>query len=61
MVEKKKKPTDVSRARFLEALEKKKKSSQAGSNVGPSSGSKVGDGELSGGSTKRLPGKSGLG
>ena len=59
MAEKKKKPKDDSRTRFLEALEKKKQSSDTVSNVGPSSGSKVGGGQTSGEAAKRIQRKSG--
>lgn len=56
MVEKKNE--DATRAKFLEALEKKKKSSGSGTSTGPNSGSKVG--EASGGAApKRFQRKSG--
>lgn len=49
---------DATRAKFLEALEKKKKNSGSGTSVGPNSGSKVG-GASGGGATKRFQRKSG--
>lgn len=49
---------DATRAKFLEALEKKKKSSVAGSSAGPNAGSKVG-GAAGGGAPKRFQRKSG--
>lgn len=56
MVEKKNE--DANRAKFLEALEKKKKSSVSGSSMGPNAGSKVG-GAAGGGAPKRFQRKSG--
>lgn len=53
-----KKDEDATRAKFLEALEKKKKSSKLGSSSGPNAGSKVG-GVTAGGATKRFQRKSG--
>lgn len=49
---------DASRAKFLEALEKKKKSSGSGTSVGPNAGSKVG-GATGGAAAKRFQRKSG--
>ena len=60
MVEKKKKPADDSRARFLAALEKKKQSSDTGSNVGPTTGSNISGGQVSGEAAKRIQRKSGI-
>ncbi|MFZ2227867.1 MAG: DUF5302 family protein [Candidatus Nanopelagicaceae bacterium] len=54
-----KKPKDDARAKFLEALEKKKQKGAAGSTSGPSSGSKVGGGQAAGGAPKRFQRKSG--
>ncbi|MDP1721560.1 MAG: DUF5302 family protein [Candidatus Nanopelagicaceae bacterium] len=54
-----KKPADDARAKFLEALEKKKQKGAAGSTSGPSSGSKVGGGQAAGGAPKRFQRKSG--
>ncbi len=56
MVEKKNE--NATRAKFLEALEKKKKINGAGSSVGPNVGSKIG-GATGGGSPKRFQRKSG--
>jgi hypothetical protein len=56
MVEKK--DEDATRAKFLEALEKKKKTSGSGSSVGPNTGSKVG-GAAGGSAPKRFQRKSG--
>lgn len=56
MVEKKNE--DATRAKFLEALEKKKKSSVSGSSAGPNAGSKV-VGAAGGGTAKRFQRKSG--
>lgn len=52
-------PKDDARAKFLEALEKKKQKSAVGSTTGPTSGSKVGGGEAAGGAPKRFQRKSG--
>lgn len=52
-----KKPADEDRAKFLEALNKKKQMRVTGAGVGPASGSKV-DG-ASGNTTKRFQRKSG--
>jgi hypothetical protein len=49
---------DATRAKFLEALEKKKKTSGSGSSVGPNTGSKVG-GAAGGSAPKRFQRKSG--
>ena len=54
-----KKPADEARAKFREALEKKKQKGIAGSTSGPASGSKVGGGEATGGAPKRFQRKSG--
>ena len=54
-----KKPTDDARAKFLEALEKKKEKGGAGNSGGPTSGSKVGGGQATGGAPKRFQRKSG--
>ena len=53
-----KKSVDDARAKFLEALDKKKQKRVAGTGVGPSSGSKVG-GALGGAALKRFQRKSG--
>lgn len=50
---------DDARAKFLEVLEKKRKKNGSGSRGGPSSVSKVGDVQASGGATKRFQRKSG--
>jgi hypothetical protein len=60
MVEKKKKPADDTRAKFLAALEKKKQISEAGSNVGPVTGTNSADGQGSGEAAKRIQRKSGM-
>ncbi len=52
-----KKPVDEDRAKFLEALNKKKQKRVTGTGVGPSSGSKI-EG-ASGNTTKRFQRKSG--
>ena len=52
-------PKDDARAKFLEALEKKKQKGASGSTGGPSSGSKVGGGQAAGGAPKRFQRKSG--
>lgn len=52
-----KKPTDDARAKYLEALDKKKQKGVAGTGGGPSSGSKVGG--ASGSTPKRFQRKSG--
>lgn len=57
MVEKK--DEDANRAKFLAALEKKKKSSVSGSSVGPNAGSKIDGGLAGGGASKRFQRKSG--
>lgn len=54
-----KKPADDARSKFLEALEKKKQKGVTGTGGGPSSGSKVGGGQASGGAPKRFQRKSG--
>lgn len=54
-----KKPKDDARAKFLEALEKKKQKGVTGSATGPNSGSKVGGGQAAGGAPKRFQRKSG--
>ena len=54
-----KKPEDDTRAKFREALEKKKQKGASGSATGPASGSKVGGGEAAGGAPKRFQRKSG--
>ena len=54
-----KKPADDARAKFLEALEKKKEKGGAGNGAGPSSGSKIGGGQAAGGAPKRFQRKSG--
>lgn len=59
MVEKDEKLADDARTKFLAALEKKKQNSGAGNSAGPSSGSKVGGGQASGGAPKRFQRKSG--
>ena len=59
MLEIEKKPVDDDRAKFLEVLEKKKQSNNSGKGVGPSSGSKVGESQASGGAPKRFQRKSG--
>lgn len=59
MLENEKKSVDDARAKFLEALEKKKRSSNSGNSAGPSSGSKVGGGQATGGAPKRFQRKSG--
>ena len=53
-----KKPADESRAKFLDALDKKKQKGVAGKGVGPDGGSKVG-GAAGGTSNKRFMRKSG--
>ncbi len=50
---------DDVRSKFLEALEKKKKSASSTPSGGPSAGSKVGGGQASGGAPKRFQRKSG--
>ena len=55
----KEKPTDDARSKFLEALEKKKQKGATGAGGGPTSGSKVGGGQASGGAPKRFQRKSG--
>ena len=50
---------DDSRAKFLDALEKKKQKGVAGSNGGPGAGSKIGGGQAAGGAPKRFQRKSG--
>ena len=52
-------PQDDTRAKFLEALEKKKQKGEGGSATGPTSGSKVGGGQAAGGAPKRFQRKSG--
>ena len=52
-------PKDDVRAKFLEALEKKKNKGAAGASGGPSAGSKVGGGQGAGGGLKRFQRKSG--
>jgi hypothetical protein len=52
-------PKDDARAKFLEALAKKKEKGAAGNTSGPMSGSKVGGGQASGGAPKRFQRKSG--
>ena len=59
MVEKDKKLADDARVKFLEALEKKKQNNGAGIGGGPSTGSKVGGAQASGGVPKRFQRKSG--
>ncbi len=54
-----KNPADDVRAKFLEALDKKKKSASSTPGSGPSTGSKVGGGQASGGAPKRFQRKSG--
>lgn len=54
-----KKPADEARAKFLEALEKKKQKGATGNTSGPLSGSKVGGGQAAGGAPKRFQRKSG--
>ena len=54
-----KKDQDPIRAKFLEALEKKKKSSTSGTSAGPTGGSKVGGGQAGGSAPKRFQRKSG--
>ena len=54
-----KKPEDDARAKFLEALEKKKIKGASGSASGPDGGSKVGGGKASDGASKRIQRKSG--
>ena len=54
-----KKPKDDARAKFLEALEKKKQKGVSGSATGPNAGSKVGGGQAAGGAPKRFQRKSG--
>lgn len=54
-----KKPADDARAKFREALEKKKQKGKAGTSGGPAGGLKVGEGQTSGGATKRHQRKSG--
>ena len=50
---------DDAKAKFLEALEKKKNKGGINSNGGPSSGSKVGGSQNSGGAPKMFRRKSG--
>ena len=52
-------PKDEARAKFLEALEKKKQKGVGGNASGPTSGSKVGGGQAAGGAPKRFQRKSG--
>lgn len=52
-----KKPADEVRAKFLDALDKKKQKGVTGTGVGPSSGSKVGG--APGATSKRFQRKSG--
>ena len=59
MVEKDEKLIDDDRVKFLEALEKKKVSSNSGNSAGPLSGSKVGGGQVSAITQKRFQRKSG--
>ncbi len=54
-----KKPEDDARAKYLEALEKKKVKGASGSASGPDGGSKVGGGKASGGAPIRFQRKSG--
>ena len=54
-----KKPADDARSKFRDALEKKKDKGAAGTGGGPSIGSKVGEGQKSGGAAKRFQRKSG--
>lgn len=54
-----KKPKDDARAKFLEAIEKKKQKGVSGSATGPNAGSKVGGGQGAGGAPKRFQRKSG--
>jgi hypothetical protein len=53
------KPSDESRAKFLEALEKKKKKGISGAGGGPASGSKVGTVQDGSAAPKRFQRKSG--
>ena len=53
-----KKESDATRAKFLEALEKKKKTNSSGTSVGPNAGSKIG-GATGGTAPKRFQRKSG--
>ena len=55
-----KKPEDDARAKFLQALAKKKLKGASGSGSGPDGGSKVGGGKASGGTSIRFQRKSGL-
>lgn len=52
-------PKDDARAKFLNALAKKKQKGASGSRSGPGSGSKVGGGQAGGGAPKRFQRKSG--
>ncbi len=54
-----KKQPDDARAKFLEALEKKKLKGASGNMGGPLSGSKVGGGQARGAAPKRFQRKSG--
>lgn len=54
-----KKPTDDARARFLEALEKKKKKGARDTAGGPAGNFKVGEGQASGSASRRFQRKSG--
>lgn len=54
-----KKPNDDARAKFLEALDKKKQKGVSGTGGGPETGSKVGEGQASRRAPKRFQRKSG--
>lgn len=54
-----KEPADSARAKFLEALEKKKNKGAANPASGPKGGSKVSGGQASGGAPGRFQRKSG--
>jgi hypothetical protein len=54
-----KKLTDDARSKFREALEKKKQKGTAGTAGGPARNSKVGEGQASGGASRRFQRKSG--
>ena len=55
----KKEPTDDTRAKFLEALEKKKSKNAPAPGTGRSAGSKVSGGQATGGAPGRFQRKSG--